>query len=68
MIKFVKHPAQKDYKVGNFEIKKGQTILKICFDKKDIHKSRNGQLHLDIWGKKYNNLMLIIGNDIGEIE
>lgn len=60
LIKFIKHRATKDYKVKSFEIKKGDEILKICFTEKDIHKSRLGKLHLDIWGKKLEQLGKIL--------
>jgi len=53
MINFIKHKLIYNAKVGwCFPIKKGTTILKILFNKRDIHESRNGKLHLDIWGYK----------------
>jgi hypothetical protein len=60
MIKFIKHTAFRDYKVKNFKIKQGDEILKILFSEKDIHKSRNGKLHLDIWGQKLKQLKKIL--------
>lgn len=60
MIKFIKHKAIRDYKVKNFQIKKGDEILKICFSENDIHKSRKGILHLDIWGSKLKQLKKIL--------
>lgn len=52
MIKFILHKARRDYAVNGFTLKKGDTILKILFDEKDVHKSNSGKLHLDIWGQK----------------
>ncbi|MCK4359405.1 MAG: hypothetical protein KAW92_11830 [Candidatus Cloacimonetes bacterium] len=60
-IKFIKHKARKDYDVRIFKIKKRDDILKICFSKKDIHVSRNKTLHLDIWGKKLEDLKELLG-------
>ena len=57
MIRFIFHKAIKDYKVNRYTIKKGDNILKICFGERDVHKSRSGQLHLDIWGKKLAELV-----------
>jgi len=60
VIKFIKHNAIKDYNIGKFRIKKGDNILKICFSENDIHKSRKGVLHLDIWGLKLRQLKKIL--------
>jgi len=59
MIKFVKHNAIKNYKIKNFLIKKGDKIVKVLFEDKDIHISRNGKMHLDIWGSKLKELIIL---------
>jgi len=60
MIRFIKHKAIKDYKIKNFKIKKGDNILKILFSMSDIHISRSGSAHLDIWGSKLEELKRLI--------
>lgn len=55
-IRFILHTSLKDYLVRIFKIRKGDKILKICFDEKDVHVSRSGVMHLDIFGKKLNKL------------
>jgi len=36
IIRFIKYKAMKNYKVGKYKIKKGDTIFKIIFDEKDV--------------------------------
>lgn len=60
MIEFYKHFLIEDRKVKNFKLRKGMQILKVVFDDNDVHISRSGRKHLDIWGgklKKLKNLL-----------
>lgn len=41
-------------------VKQGERILKIVFDQSDVHVSRSGQAHLDIWGKKLDELRKLL--------
>lgn len=52
MIEFVMSRATKKFRVGRFTIGKGKPILKVLFDDSDVHVSRSGKKHLDIWGLK----------------
>lgn len=60
MIWFLKHKNPKSVAVGPFTLPKGAEILKICFSKKDIHISRSGMWHLDIWGSKLEELKKLL--------
>ena len=60
MIWFYKHKNFKQTKVKSFNIPKGAEIFKICFSKEDVHTSRSGMLHLDIWGKKLKELRKLL--------
>ncbi len=54
---FLYHKSLSQHKVKQYKIKKGDPILKIFFDDKDIHTSHWGDQHLDIWGSKLKSLI-----------
>lgn len=56
--------AAKQFKVGRFTIRKGKPILKVLFNDSDIHVSRSGKKHLDIWGLKLVALKLVLGSEV----
>lgn len=66
MIKFYKHKAWIDKKLwGIFRIKRGTEVVKICFSPRDVHVNQGGEQHLDIWGKKLEELKnLLCESDI----
>ena len=56
MIKFLKHRMLFPTQVKVYKCKAGCDILKILFHQSDVHISRSGKIHLDIWGKKLEEL------------
>lgn len=62
MIRFIYHRVNSSHtaKVKNFVINPGTRLLKILFSDKDIHVSRSGKKHLDIWGQKLLDLKEVL--------
>jgi hypothetical protein len=46
--------------IKRFTITKGTEVFKILFRKEDVHVSRSGRMHLDIWGQKLEDLRNVI--------